>query len=302
MVRDLPASFCKTIIDLYGERGKTWLQELPALIADIETLWSIRVLPHFDSLSYNFVAPAVSLNGTEAVLKLGVPNRELSTESEALRLYNGQGIVQLFAVDLERGALLIERIRPGEMLAVLEDDEQATAIIAEIMQRLWRPLPPDHPFPHMVDWGENLQRLRPAFEGETGPFPEWLVDFAMETYAEMRASPAPPMLLHGDLHHYNILSAQRAPWLALDPKGLAGEPAYDTAQMLLNPMDIDLERHCSLIPRRVDQLTSELGLDRQRLIRVCIAHTILSSWWSYEEHDESVESGVMIAETLMGML
>jgi streptomycin 6-kinase len=111
---DLPIAFKKTIVDLYDERGQEWLQALPATISAFEERWSIRVLPHFKGLSYNFVAPVVCSDGTEAVLKLGVPNRELATEYEALRLYNGQGMVQLFAADIEHGALLIERIRPGQ--------------------------------------------------------------------------------------------------------------------------------------------------------------------------------------------
>jgi streptomycin 6-kinase len=298
---DLPVAFKKTIVDLYDERGQEWLQELPVTISAFEERWSIRVLPHFKGLSYNFVAPVVCSDGTEAVLKLGVPNRELATEYEALRLYNGQGMVQLFAADIERGALLIERIRPGQMLCEMEDDALATSIIASLLQQLWRPLPAGHPFPHMTDWGESLQRLRPTFHGSTGPFPAHLVAMAEQSYAEMDPA-ADAILLHGDLHHYNILSAQRQPWLALDPKGLGGEPAYDIAQMLLNPMDIDAELHRQLIPRRIDQLASELGLDRQRLIQLGMTHAVLSGWWSYEEQGEGWEGAFMVAQTLADLL
>jgi streptomycin 6-kinase len=298
---DLPESFKQTIVDLYAERGKSWLLELPDLIAEIESRWSIQVLPHFEELSYNYVAPVICADGVEAVLKLGVPNPEINTECEALRLYNGEGMVQIYTADLDRGALLIERIRPGRMLVELEDDERATSILANIMQQLWRLLPSDHPFPHVTDWGKGLERLRPVFGGGTGPFPEHLVDFALGMYAEMRASPVNPVLLHGDLHHYNILSAQRQPWLAIDPKGLAGEPAYDVAQMLLNPMDLEPQVHRSLIPRRIDQLASELGLDRQRLIQMGITHTMLSAWWSYEDHGQGWESGA-VAQALWELL
>jgi streptomycin 6-kinase len=299
---NLPDSFHKTIIDLYAEQGTTWLIQLPDLIADLEARWSIRVLPNFKELSYNYVAPVVARDGTAAVLKLGVPNRELVTECEALRMYAGQGVVQLYQADLERGALLMERVLPGSMLAEIEDDEFATKVLAGILQQLWRPLPSDHPFPYTYDWGKNLERLRLEFNGTTGPFPTHLVDFALNSYAEMRTAADPPMLLHGDMHHYNVLSSHRQPWLAIDPKGLAGEPAYDIAQLLLNPFHLDPAYHRSLIPRRIDQLAAELGLDRQRLIRMGVTHTVLSSWWSYEDHGEGWESGVMVAETLYQML
>jgi streptomycin 6-kinase len=110
---ELPEHFKQTIVDLYETRGEAWLHALPDIIADIQTRWSIRVLPHFVPLSYNFVAPVVCTDGTGAVLKLGVPNRELETECEALRLYQGEGMVQLYEADMERGALLLEHIRPG---------------------------------------------------------------------------------------------------------------------------------------------------------------------------------------------
>jgi streptomycin 6-kinase len=299
----LPDSFQKTILDLYAEQGKAWLSQLPDLIADLEGRWSIRVLAHFSELSYNYVAPAVGRDGTEAVLKLGVPNRELVTECEALRLYNGQGMVQLYEADLELGALLMERVLPGSMLAEIQDDEYATTVLAGILQQLWRPLPPDHPFPFTYDWGKNLERLRLEFNGTTGPFPDHLVDFALSSYAEMRTASAPPVLLHGDMHHYNVLSCHRQPWLAIDPKGLAGEPAYDIAQLLLNPFHLSNPAYlCSLLPRRIDQLAAELGLDRRRLMHMGITHTVLSSWWSFEDHGEGWESGVMVAETLYQML
>jgi streptomycin 6-kinase len=300
---DLPKSFKQTLIDLYDDRGSVWLTDLPDLIATIEARWSIKVLPHFEVLSYNFAAPVVCSDGTRAVLKLGVPNPELKTECEALRLYDGQGMAALYEADLELGALLIEHLQPGVMLSHLEDDEQATSIITRIMQQLWRPLPPDHPFPHITDWGKSLERLRPAFAGSTGPFPEHLVKFAEETYAEMRASPSEPVLLHGDLHHFNILSAQRQPWLAIDPKGLAGEPGYDIAQMLLNPWE-SMERDAmrQITRRRIDQLSSELGLDRQRLIQLGLTHAVLSSWWSYEDHGHGWQGGVMLAGILAEMV
>jgi streptomycin 6-kinase len=302
MIMELPEHFKQTIVDLYETRGEAWLHALPDIIADIQRRWSVRVLPHFVPLSYNFVAPVLCADGSGAVLKLGVPNRELNTECEALRLYGGQGMVQLYEANVELGAILMERVRPGVMLCEVEDDEQATAVLAGVLQQLWRPLPSDHPFPYTYEWGESLLRLRPTFNGSTGPYPEHLVDYALDSFAEMRSSTGQTYLLHGDMHHYNVLSAQRQPWLAIDPKGLAGDPAYDIAQLLLNPFDLVPAYHRSLIPRRIDQLSSELGIDRQRLIHMGITHTILSSWWSYEDHGEGWEGGVMVASSLWEML
>lgn len=72
------------------------------------------------------------------ILKLGVPNRELTSEVDALRLYNGVGACRLLDADAEKGILLLERLKPGHMLATVMDDERATRIAVEVMKNLWR--------------------------------------------------------------------------------------------------------------------------------------------------------------------
>ena len=112
----IPKSFSQTIIEVHQEAGLKWLQELPILIKKCEERWLLRVEHPFAALSYNYVAPAVRADGTAVVLKLGVPNPELSSEIEALRLYDGVGSVQLLDADPQQGILLLERLLPGMML------------------------------------------------------------------------------------------------------------------------------------------------------------------------------------------
>jgi hypothetical protein len=138
---DLPADFVRTQHELYGDQGVAWLADLPNLIRECEQRWSLTVQRHVDGLSYNFVAPAVRADGVQLMLKLSVPNKELTTEIEALRLYDGRGICRLIDADAERGILLLERLQPGVMLSTIEDDTQATVIAAAVMRQLWRPAP-----------------------------------------------------------------------------------------------------------------------------------------------------------------
>ena len=142
----VPNDLARTIAELYGAEGVKWLSRLPSIIADCAQRWSLRVMAPFESLSYHYVAPAIRVDGTEVVLKVGIPTRELSAEVEALRLFNGQGAVQLIDVNIDQGALLVERLKPGTPLSSLVDDAQATSIAARVMRQLWRPVPPDHPF------------------------------------------------------------------------------------------------------------------------------------------------------------
>lgn len=291
--------FTRTITEVFGAQGVAWLQALPALVAECERRWSVTVLPPYDR-SYNYVAPACRADGSAVVLKLGVPNPELTTEIAAMRLYDGIGAARLLDADAERGFLLLERLWPGTPLAEMEDDAAATAIAAEVMRQLWRPVPAEHPFPHVRQWARSLYTLRERFAGTTGPLPERWVDMAVRLYDELLASAAAPVVLHADLHHWNILAAERAPWLALDPKGVIGEPAYEVGAWLRNPIPRIAQRPdaARVLARRVDQFADLLGFDRQRVIGWGIAQVVLSACWDIEESLFGWDGWIRVAETL----
>src|SRR5262249_34292324 len=154
----------------------------------------------------------------------------------ALRLFDGHGMAELLAWDDDDEVMLLEALQPGTLLKTIADDTAATSIAAAVMRQFWRPVPAQHPFPTVADWGRGFTRLRKYYGGGHGPFPLRLLEEAERLFAELSASMAEPVLLHGDLHHDNILAAQRQPWLAIDPKGLIGEPAYETGALLRNPL------------------------------------------------------------------
>jgi streptomycin 6-kinase len=302
-MNSIPNQFNRTIVEVHGAAGAEWLRCLPALIADCERRWSLKVLPPFTNLSYNYVAPAIRSDGIDVVLKVGVPNPELRSEIEALRLFDGHGIVQLLDADRDQGVLLLERLKPGITLSSLTDDEKATSIAAQVMRQLWRPVPQEHSSPTVSEWAGGLVKLRREFGGGTGPFPTSLVEQAETLFAELIGSMAEPVLLHGDLHHDNILAAERQPWLALDPKGVVGEPAYEVGALLRNmaPQFVAQRQPGRILARRVHQLAEELGFDRARLCGWGLAQAALSAWWSYEDHGHGWEGGIAYAELLADM-
>ncbi len=292
-------AFRRTIIELYGETGNIWLDRLPSLLSTLAEAWSLTVLPPFPNLTYNYVAPAIREDGKPVILKVGVPNPELATEIAALHLFDGRGCAQLLASDETRGALLIERLLPGTPLRDLEPDDRTVSIAAEVMQRIWRPAPDEHPFPTTTMWGEGFARMRHAFAGGSGPFPPALADAAERLYAELDASGAAPVVLHGDLHQDNILAAHRAPWLAIDPKGVVGEPAYEVGALLRNPPSWRTRGELvRIMARRVDLLAEALGFERERIAGWGLAQAVLSAWWSYEDHGRGWEEAITCAEAL----
>lgn len=294
----LPESFERHIIESFGAEGTAWLKQLPNIIETCVNRWSLSVLPHYEPLSYNYVAPAIRNNRQDVVLKVGVPNPELRNEMEALNIFAGNGIVRLLEADYELGAMLLEQLKPGKMLVDLDDDEEATKIAGQVMTKLWRSPPESHNFPTVNKWAAGLGRMRVIYKGGTGPLPEHFVDKAERLFSELLSSMDDVMLLHGDLHHFNILSSARAPWLAIDPKGVVGEPAYEVGAWLRNPYPqlIDHPDAKVTTSRRVNQLAAELGLDHHKIINWGIAQAVLSAWWSLEDHGHGWEYGIRCAE------
>lgn len=299
MLPPLPQRFVANVTGSWPAEGPAFLARLPDTIREYEARWGVRALPPF-SLSYNYVAPAIAADGSAVALKLGVPNPELTTEIEALRLYDGRGAARLLAAEPERGARLLERVLPGEPLAALADDDAATGIAAELMAQLWRPLPAVHAFPDLRRWTRSLSAYAQRHAVEPGPLPAPLVRRAKAVLDELLAAPQEPVLLHGDFHHWNVLRAERASWLVIDPKGVAAERSFEVGPLLYNPYP-DLSARADLArltARRLDILSERLALDRQRLTACGFVGAMLSACWSVEGEDAMLPGTVALAQVL----
>jgi streptomycin 6-kinase len=285
----------------HGEQGLHWLNQIPEIIAACEQRWSLRAGAPF-SLSWAYVAPATRADGTQVVLKIAYPeNDDLWTGIEALRIFAGDGITALLDVDAEHAAILLERATPGIPLSALPDDEAATRVLAAVMPRLWKPLPAAQCFITIAQWAEAIPLLRRHHDGSLNPIPERLLASAEELFAELIATAAEPVLVHGDLHHDNVISSGRAGWLAIDPKGVAAERAYETAAMLRNPYDrLACEpQPRALLRRRIEILSEELGFDARRIQQWGFAQTVLSAVWSVESgRIRQSEQALAVAEAL----
>jgi streptomycin 6-kinase len=206
--------------------------------------------------------------GLPAVLKQGPPDDpEFQQELDALTWFAGRGGVRVLKVDRAQGAVLLERILPGTQLRTLfpDADEAATSAAAGLMRRLWRAPPAEHRFPSAREWGRAL-RGRPA-----------------EVYGELCDTMGEPVVLHGDLHHENVLRSGDG-WVAIDPKGVVGEREYDTGALLRNPYPEPLTRQ--MLARRADQLAEELSLDRDRIWSWAWAQAHLAAAWSVEDGED----------------
>ncbi|HET7144537.1 MAG TPA: aminoglycoside phosphotransferase family protein [Anaerolineales bacterium] len=315
---NLPPDFIQTMQSVFGEEGRIFLENLPNLIEQASTRWGLTDVQPVSNLSFNFAAFA-KRGGEEVILKMGIPNRELTSEMAALKLFNGDGACQLLECDEERGFLLLERLVPGRMLSELEDDDERTLIAAEVMSKLWREVPSVSPaqggvlaagdgglsnessnkFIRLSDWFAGLKKIRPHFKGGTGPFPKEILErvesFLPELFADKNVK-----LMHGDFHHYNILKSDRG-WLVIDPKGVIGPVGYEIGPLMINPWDSisDWSQFNVRAERRVSILAERLGWEREKIINWSTAHAILSAWWSIEDgvdHEYAMQCAEIFSE------
>jgi streptomycin 6-kinase len=215
------------------------------------------------------VAPAVTPDGREVVLKVQEPHRESEHEAAALELWDGDGAVRLLDHEPEEHALLLERCVPGTPLSAA-GLEAALDVFVELLPRLWKPAGP--PFGSLEAeaawWAGSLED---TWERFGRPFERPLLDAALEALRELPLTQGEQVLLHQDLHGDNVLAAQREPWLAIDPKPLAGEREFGIAPIVRSR---ELGHSRAAVLARFDRLTSDLALDRERARGWTIGQTI----------------------------
>lgn len=283
----LPRKFVENTISLCGTRGEEWLDQLPETIAELESAWSVTATGHFRNLSYNYVANAAFADGKSAVMKIALPLKDVEIYGEAayLKTVNGQGAVRCLQFDRERQAILLERVAPGANLRseFKKDPQRAVGAAIRVLERLLRPVPAVTDDLISLDaWFDGLRRAAGT------AFPQDLAERALAYYAELSKDAANIFLLHGDLHHDNILTATREPFLAIDPKGMVGHVGYDIGVFLNNHRDW-LEWDTRLdgkLDKAVAEFAAAFEIQDQAVRKWAFCQMVLSWWWLFDEMPE----------------
>ncbi len=313
----LPAGFVRRIAEQYGKPGEQWLRNAPRIAAYCETRWSIRT-GRLLSLSGHYMVEAVLADGTEAVLKLGVPGKAIRSELEALQAFSGRGCIRLLNAEADRGILLLERVRPGWTLEEAwadgsrrrqagappadhsggaqpaEDtadvtaragsalsEEEAAAIAARVIRAL-----------HSGSGGSGMPADN-RFEA-LHQWPEELAALIRTRAAEPEAGPllgraeallawltatsGPQRVLHGSLIPRHLLATGEDAWTAIHPKGMIGEAEYEAVPFLLSRLPE--EGAAETIGRRAKLLAEALGWDVRRLLAWSLCHCVLHAYRS----------------------
>lgn len=280
----LPQKFVENTIALCGQKGELWLDALPETIAALESKWSVTVGGHFRNLSYNYVANATLANGKSAVLKIGLPLNDVEIYGEAayLRAVDGRGAARLLEFDRELQAVLLERVAPGANLRSVckKDQAMAVSIAIAVLKRVLMPVPGDaDEFIQLDGWFDGLKRA----EGTN--FPRDYAERALDYYAELSTDTKNVFLLHGDVHHDNILSAAREPFLMIDPKGIVGHIGYDIGVFLNNHHDwLDWDTRLEgKLDKAVSDFATAFSLDETVVRKWAFCQMVLSWWWMFDE-------------------
>lgn len=282
-IGNLPEDFRRNNTEIFGEAGHAWLAELPRIISKMSEKWSLKVGEHFPDLSFNYVAPCVLSDGRQAVLKIGYPKNKASVfkEKKILDFFGGEGIVRALAFDKETNVLLIERLLPGENLKKIckADDRKANETAIEIMRKLWREPPVSEEVITLDKW------LKDFVEAENFNNAAQIFSKGRDFYRELLKSSNQKILLHGDLHHENILSAEREPFLAIDPKGIIGDIGYEISVFLCNPRTWILEHPDSkkILTDRIIQFSEAFEIEPKILYRWAYALSTLAAFWSLQD-------------------
>jgi streptomycin 6-kinase len=217
------------------------------------------------------------------VLKVVRNNGDEWRSGDVLSAFEGNGVIRV--LDHFDGAVLLERLKPGQSLvdmAVYGDDDLATGILADVMRRM-SPRAAPASAPTVREWGGAFDRCAAAGGGGS-QIPMPLLETAHEVYSQLCASQSRERLLHGDLHHYNVLLDAERGWLAIDPKGAVGELEYEIGAALRNPYEFpELFTAPATIARRVDRFSRALRLDAGRILAWAFAQAVLAAVWAVED-------------------
>lgn len=265
-----------------SEAWSEWLVGLPQLIREILAEWSLA--PDGPPLTGHgaLVLPVTAENGTAAAVKFGWPHPEAEHEHLALRAWGGNGAVRLLRADPRRSVLLLERADTRRDLSAIPV-LAACEVIAGLYPRIHRPAIPqlDLLSSHANRWAENLTRLR-----DVRSVPRRYVDQAASLARDFAADPdTDGVLIHTDLHYFNVLAAEREPWLVIDPKPLSGDPCYEIAPLLWNRWEeaTGTGNVRSAILNRLNTVIDASGWDEERVRDWVIVREMVNVQWAFED-------------------
>lgn len=263
--------------------------------------WALRELRFIPYYSVNCLFTAYSATYGDVVLKLGRPCREMFTECSALREYSGRRFCRLYEAEPENGVLLLERLLPGTPLRAVPKQEDRLRAFCGVFEGLHRAPQQDIRYPTYGEWVENIACTMRRLPGSL------VLSRAMQQAETLCRSLwgryTRRLLLHGDLHHDNILQCEGG-YRIIDPKGVIGDPLFDLPRFLLNEPYRDAARPVDFLQAALETLAARLDYPAADIARCFFVDMAMSRCWSVEdgalpEEYPALEAEVNLAAALL---
>lgn len=268
-------------------------------LRDIALTWNLELEDNIQHSATGAVIFATQ-HGVPCVLKLLHHESDEKRSIQALTYYRGYGAVKI--LQSSDNALLLERALPGTSLKALSlegKDEEATDIFCDVVRKLHHSQNHPKDFSSISDWGKGFTRY---FESGNTQIPKALVEEAKQVFFSLAESQGKQILLHGDLHHDNILFDEKCGWLAIDPKGIIGEAEIEACAFLKNPIGYpEIYANENIIQNRIAAISKNLGLNQERVLHWSFALTVLSAIWLIEM-GENPDDWLVLLQKLKGMV
>ncbi|MEU5437678.1 aminoglycoside phosphotransferase family protein [Streptomyces sp. NPDC020719] len=292
-VIDIPEEFAAALTRFNGARGRAFAAALPGRTEEFAARWGLRPAGPAMHGMCALVLPVTADDGTPAVLKLQLVDEETAGEPVALRAWGGAGAARLLRHDEDTGTMLLERLDPDRQLADVTDSREAVLVIADLLSRLTSvPAPPG--MRRLADVAAGMLEETPRAVRELrDPAERRLLEDCAAAVREVAGEPG-DRLLHWDLHYENVLAAEREPWLAIDPKPLAGDPGFELLPALVNRYD------AAELRWRFDAMTEVLGLDRARARAWTLGRVLQNCLWEIEDGCEPEAEQVEVGRVVRG--
>jgi streptomycin 6-kinase len=273
----------------HGPAARAFADRVPDMLAALAAVWDLQIGDPVGMGYESLAIAATGSNGAELVVKLSPPGPRVQEESRAYHALTGPGMARLVDARPAEGALLLQRIHPGTALKAEPDDERAADALAWVLGAGLSGGPGDwRAFPRL-NGQEQLSALDPwanYMVGLNDPAKAAVAGSAVRVATHLWNTAPTPHLLHGDLHDQNILDAGGGRFLAIDPKGVVGDPAYEPACFLMNRWIRDgANRSVGSMVRYAQGVARRLGLDPNRVVAWAFVHTAVSLAWSWESQD-----------------
>jgi streptomycin 6-kinase len=283
----------KNIINIYGREGETWLKLLQSNVDKICSKYHVLNISPVDNMTFNYVASGF-INKKPIMIKYGLNQAALAKEAACLKAFSCYGGIEYIAD--EANLIIMERAMPGDTLkhSFPSEDEKGTSIMCHLLQKLHKaPISKHNNFYHL----HTLYQVFDKFDD----LPKTVLNQACQLRNEMFSKRNKKVLLHGDLHHDNIIK-HKDNYVVIDPKGFIGDPLYDVAAFIINPIPDLLDNHQvkHLIRQRIEICSSILGASEKDITKWTYLKALLCWIWVKQDNldDDYFERMTYLLEEL----